>query len=242
MKKLMIALACLIPIGAVADTPTPPAPVIAEIFECTLNDGVSASDMVTFGSNDVRRFTEKNNLRMNAYLWEAVAVNEPYREPDVRWVNYYPSWGDYYGANNAFNTKGTKLVEKFYSMVTCDKPVLLGSRILTAELVVAQQKPLIASVCNLKGGKTPADGAAFMSQILGLANNGVGGSMMVPAFGISGFDYVGTLFGTAEDMAGLMDSVRDGSMPAAMRSAGIVPPADCVNDLHMSHLMIQMDQ
>ena len=43
MKRLLIALACLIPLNAVADNP---APVIAEIYECTLNEGVSAADLV----------------------------------------------------------------------------------------------------------------------------------------------------------------------------------------------------
>jgi hypothetical protein len=243
MKRLLIALACLIPLNAVADNP---APVIAEIYECTLNEGVSATDLVAFGSDEVGRFTRKNDVQMHAYLWEAVAVNEPYQDADVRWVNYYPTWNDYYASNDAFNSKGSKLVEKFYSMVTCNKPVILGSQVLTSELVVAQQKPMVASVCNLNDDKTVADGAAFVSQLIGLANSqqdsNIGASVMTPVFGISGFDYVSTIYGTTDDMAGMMDSVRDRTMPAAMRSAGMAPVADCVNDLHVSHLMIQLGQ
>ena len=243
MKRLLIALACLIPLNAVADNP---APVIAEIYECTLNKGVSAADLVAFGSDEVGRFTRKNDVQMHAYLWEAVAVNEPYQDADVRWVNYYPTWNDYYASNDAFNSKGSKLVEKFYSMVTCNKPVILGSQVLTSELVVAQQKPMVASVCNLNDDKTVADGAAFVSQLIGLANSqqdsNIGASVMTPVFGISGFDYVSTIYGTTDDMAGMMDSVRDRTMPASMRSAGMAPVADCVNDLHVSHLMIQLGQ
>jgi hypothetical protein len=246
MKKLMITLACLLPFNAIANNPAPPTPVIAEVYECTLNDGFSAADIVAFGSNEVSKFTRKNDVQMHAYLWEAIAVNEPYREADVRWVNYYPTWSDYYASNDAFNSKGTKLVEKFYSMVTCNKPVILGSQVLTAELVVAKQKPMVASVCNLKKDKTTADGAAFVSQLIGIANRqqggNIGASLMTPVFGITGFDYVSTIYGTTDDMAGMMDSVRDRTMPAAMRSAGLAPVADCVNDLHMSHLMIQLGQ
>lgn len=243
MKKLLIALACFVPFGAMANTP---APVIAEIYECTLNDGVSTADIVNFGSKEVRSFTRKNKLPMHAYLWEAVAVNDPFNEADVRWVNYYPTWGDYYASNDAFNTKGAKLVEKFYSMVTCNKPVILGSQILTSELVVAQKKPMVASVCNLNDGKTTADGAAFVGQLIGIAssqqNSDIGASIMTPVFGISGFDYVSTIYGATDDMAGMMDSVRDRTLPAAMQSAGMAPVAECVNDLHVSHLMIQLGQ
>jgi len=111
MKKLLTALACLLPFGAMADTPTPPAPAIAEIFECTLNEGVSAADVATFGRKEVRSFTRKNEVPMHAYLWEAIAINDPYNEADVRWVNYYPTWSDYYASNEAFNTKGSNCRE-----------------------------------------------------------------------------------------------------------------------------------
>jgi len=246
MKKLLTALACLLPFGAMADTPTPPAPAIAEIFECTLNEGVSAADVATFGRKEVRSFTRKNEVPMHAYLWEAIAINDPYNEADVRWVNYYPTWSDYYASNEAFNTKGSKLVEKFYSMVTCNKPVILGSQVLTSELVVAERKPMVASVCNLNEGKTTADGAAFVGRLIGITNSqqdsNIGASIMTPVFGVSGFDYVSTIYGTTEDMAGMMDTVRDRTLPAAMQAAGMAPVAECVNDLHVSHLMIQLGQ
>ena len=181
---------------------------------------------------------------MLAYLWEAIAINDPYNEADVRWVNYYPTWSDYYASNEAFNTKGSKLVEKFYSMVTCNKPVILGSQVLTSELVVAERKPMIASVCNLNEDKTTADGAAFVGRLIGMTNkqqdSNIGASIMTPIFGISGFDYVSTIYGTTEDMAGMMDTVRDRTLPAAMQAAGMAPVAECVNDLHVSHLMIQL--
>ena len=70
----------------------------------------------------------------------------------------------------------------------------------------------------------------------------VASSIFVPAFGISGFDYVGMLTGATSDMATLMDSVRSGAMPTAMAKAGMQSAATCVNDLHQSHLMIQQQQ
>ena len=60
----------------------------------------------------------------------------------------------------------------------------------------------------------------------------IGASKFVPAFGITGFDYVGTFYGNTGDMARLMDSVRDRTLPAKMAAAGLQPAADCVNDLH----------
>jgi hypothetical protein len=61
----------------------PVEPVISVLYECTLNDGVSVADVVSFGSGAVKKFATKNELTINSYLWEAVAVNQPYNEADV---------------------------------------------------------------------------------------------------------------------------------------------------------------
>ena len=121
MKKLILALACFIPLAVNADDHAPSPPAIAAVYECTLNEGVAAADLVAFGSGDVKKFVANNDLRINSYLWEAIVVNEPYREADVRWVNYFPTWDDYWANNAAFGSKGASLVEKFYSMVSCNK-------------------------------------------------------------------------------------------------------------------------
>ena len=56
----------------------PSAPVIAELYECSLNDGVSPDQVVALGQGDFAQFVADNDLTMNTYLWEAVAINAPY--------------------------------------------------------------------------------------------------------------------------------------------------------------------
>ena len=246
MKKLILVLACFMPFAVIADDHAPAAPAIAVVYECALNEGVAAADLVTFGRSDVKKFVAKSDLTMNSYLWEAIAVNEPYREADVRWVNYFPTWDDYYAADAAFGSDGASLVGQFNSMVTCEKEVIFGAQNLMSDLVVADQKPFVASVCQLNDGKTLADGMQFSKQVIDMAGKtadaNVGGTVFTPVFGISGFDYVATFYGETSEMIKLMNGVRDRSMPAAMVQAGLQPAADCVNDLHMSHMMVQQPQ
>ncbi|MDG1205915.1 MAG: hypothetical protein P8N51_11145 [Pseudomonadales bacterium] len=246
MKKLLLILACLLPISVVADDHVPVEPIISAIYECTLNEGVSVDDVVAFGSGAVKKFASKNELAMNSYLWEAVAVNEPYNEADVRWVNYYPTWTDYYATGAVFANKGSNLVSKFNELLSCEKPVIMAAQNLMSDLVVAQQKPFVGSVCNLNEGKSMQDAMMASSQLIGLMNEStdanVGGSILTPAFGITGFDYVATFYGEIKDMATLMDSVRDRSLATALAKADFQPAATCVNDLHMSHLMVHQGQ
>ena len=82
-------------LNALADHHAQNPPVVAQVFECTLNKDAAINDVVTFGKKKVASFVEENDLEMNSYLWEAVAINDPYDEPDVRWVNYYPKLGKY---------------------------------------------------------------------------------------------------------------------------------------------------
>ena len=246
MKKLMLALACFMPLTVSADDHAPMPPAIAVVYECTLNEGVAAADLVAFGRSDVKTFVANNDLTINSYLWEAIAVNDPYRESDVRWVNYFPTWDDYWVNSAAFGSKGAPLVGKFNSMVTCEKEVILGAQNLMSDLVVADQKPFVASVCQLNDGKTMADAMTFSKKFIAMAgevvNAEVGGTVFSPVLGISGFDYVATFYGETSEMTKLMNGVRDRSMPAAMMKAGMQPVADCVNDLHMSHMMVQQSQ
>ena len=46
MKKLMLALACFMPLTVSADDHAPMPPAIAVVYECTLNEGVAAADLV----------------------------------------------------------------------------------------------------------------------------------------------------------------------------------------------------
>ena len=48
MKKLMLALACFMPLTVSADDHAPMPPAIAVVYECTLNEGVAAADLVAW--------------------------------------------------------------------------------------------------------------------------------------------------------------------------------------------------
>lgn len=244
MKKIILII-CALTISAqsTADHHAPTNGAVSVFYECTLKQGVSPADVVAFGKNTVNKFVAANDLKMNSYLWEAIAINPPYEEADVRWVNYFPTWVDYYASNQAFGAEGEKVVGKFYDMVNCNKPVILGVRNVGGPIPTIQEKPLIASVCQLNDGKTMQDAMAYMPKMTEIMNEttdaNVASSIFVPAFGISGFDYIGMFTGATSDMAKLMDSVRSGVMPKAMVKAGMQPAATCTNDLHQSHLMIQ---
>ena len=94
LQTLLSALLISTCVTSFADDHMGNLPGVAQVFECTLNENISPADVVTFGSEKVAEFADGQNLSMNSYLWEAVAVNDPYSDPDVRWVNYYLSWGD----------------------------------------------------------------------------------------------------------------------------------------------------
>ena len=69
-------------------------------------------------------------------------------------------------------------------------------------------------------------------------NGSVGRSVFTPALGLSGFDYVAMITGTPSDMADMMDNVRSGAARKAMQSLDLENLAQCVTDLHRSHLVI----
>ena len=94
LQTLLSALLISACVTSFADNHMENLPGVAQVFECTLNENISPADVVTFGSEKVAKFADGQNLSMNSYLWEAVAINDPYSDPDVRWVSYYPSWGD----------------------------------------------------------------------------------------------------------------------------------------------------
>ncbi len=230
MKKIILILNALtISAQSVADHHAPTNGAVSVIYECTVN-----------------KFATNNDLKMNSYLWKAIAINPPHDEADVRWVNYFPTWVDYYASNEVFGTKGQKVVEEFYGMVTCDKPVILGVRNVGGPIPTVQEKPLIASVCQLNDGKTMQDAMEFVPRMTKIMNKTTGAnvasSIFVPAFGISGFDYVGMFAGATSDMFKLMDSVRSAVMPKAMAKAGMQPAATCANDLYHLNLMSQQMQ
>jgi hypothetical protein len=97
-------------------------------------------------------------------------------------------------------------------------------------------------VCNLDEGKTFEDALAYRKGVNKMSNSmidgSVGSAIFTPALGITGFDYVAMVTGTTGDMVAVMDNVRSGKAQKAMQEAGLENPAQCITDLHRSHLVI----
>ena len=55
---------------------------------------MSPDQVIALGQGDFAAFVADNELNMDTYLWEAVAINPPYDEADLGWVNYFPTWKD----------------------------------------------------------------------------------------------------------------------------------------------------
>lgn len=248
MQKLTLllttfGLSMALSASANADDHMSSEPVIAEIYECTLNDGVSPYQVVALGQGDFAAFVADNKLNMNTYLWEAVAINAPYDEADLRWVNYFPTWKDQSKADQLWRQKADKLQAEIFDLITCEKPFFFPMMSI-ARPPEAQEKPLITQVCNLNDGKSMEDAVAYRTGVIATANKlastNVGGAIFMPGIGLStGWDYVAMTTGTPDDMATMMDTVRSGSLGVAIGKAGLENPSTCVTDLHRSHLMVQ---
>ena len=249
MKKLTsmltaVVLGMTLSASASADDHMPSAPVIAELYECSLNDGVSPDQVVALGQGDFAKFAADNGLTMNTYLWEAVAINAPYNEPDLRWVNYFPSWQDQSKADRLWRQKADKLQAEIFELITCKKPFFFPM-MSVAQPAQAQEKPLITQVCTLNDGKSLRDAMAYRKGVAATANKladtSVGSAVFLPGIGLStGWDYVAMVTGTPDDMATMMDTVRTGALTAALGKAGLESPSTCATDLHRSHRMVQM--
>jgi hypothetical protein len=240
-KRLLVVGALSLSVSAMAahheETPT-----ISEFYECSLNDGVAVSQVLDFARSDFKAFADKNDFAMNSFIWEAVAVSPPYDEPDLRWVNYFPTWGDYFASEEAWRSTAQDVAADLFELVSCSKARTLAVHNAGAQPPASQEKPLIAMVCNLDEGKSVGDALAYRKAVNKMANSmidgSVGSAVFTPALGIAGFDYVAMVTGTTEDMANVMDNVRSGKALKAMRAAGIENPAQCVTDLHRSHLVV----
>ena len=103
--KLTLALSLILPMGAFADDHLPSS-TVAVVWECTLNDGATVADVASWGASDFKDWANEQQLNVASYLWEAVAVNQPFDEADVRRVDYYPSWDDYYAMRSAWLEAG----------------------------------------------------------------------------------------------------------------------------------------
>ena len=241
-RMIVSLLGILLSTGSFAAHHEEPAPEVAEVYECLLNDGVTAGDIVALGAGDFASFVGKHELNMTTSLWEAVAVSPPYDEPDVRWVNYFPTWGDYFAAGAAWREHGEKIDVKINKLMTCGRPTMASFHQTGEPAPDAPVKPLYIRVCQLKPGNTVANAMAYRKAVNSTQNEQIGSTvgsyMFTPGFGNPGFDYGAMVAGTPEDMAKVLDHSRDGSTGKLLTEAGYTEPGNCNVDLHRSHMMV----
>ena len=241
-RMIVSLLGIFLSAGSFAAHHEEPAPEVAEVYECLLNDGVTAGDIVALGAGDFASFVGEHELNMTTFLWEAVAVSPPYNEPDVRWVNYFPTWGDYFAADAAWREHGEKIDVKINKLMTCGRPTMASFHQTGEPAPDAPVKPLYIRVCQLKPGNTVANAMAYRKAVNSTQNEQIGSTvgsyMFTPGFGNPGFDYGAMVAGTPEDMAKVLDHSRDGSTGKLLTEAGYTEPGNCTVDLHRSHMMV----
>ena len=243
MYRTILSLLCiLLSTGSFAAHHEEPEPMVAEVYECALNAGFTADDVAALGSSDFADLVSKYDLNMTTFLWEAVAVSPPHGDADVRWVNYFPTWGDYFAADAAWREHGGKIGAKINKLMTCGRPDLAGFMQAGEPAPDALVKPLYIRVCELKPGNTLANAMAYRKAVNSTQNEQIGSTvgsyMFTPGFGNPGFDYGAMVTGTPEDMVKLMDHSRDGSTGKLLTGAGYTEPGNCIVDLHRSHMMV----
>ena len=241
IRKILTALTlCLSPF-VIADDHMPRSAVV-EVQECMLKEGASPLDVAAFGAKDFKQFVADNDINVGAYLWEAVAVNPPFDEADFRWVMYYPTWDDHYKLREEFLAKGGAMYAKFSTMASCGKSRFAATMPTGPALEPTQEKPLIAAVCNLNEGLTMQDAMGFVPKATALINTSmeteISSFVWTSTVGVSGFDYLTIFTGETSAMTKMMNGVANGSLFQAFAKAGMAPVAECVTDLHHSHLMV----
>ena len=239
---LLLLLGIAVPFSASADDHLPQSNVMA-MWECTLTEGTTAAELVEWGSGDMKKWIDKLDINVGSYLWEAVSVNPPFDEPDVRWVDYHPGWADFYEMREAWQNKSGALLDQWDSMVTCGKPRIAIATPMSGPVPQATEKPVVANVCTLNEGKTLQDAMEFLPKATSLINETVGAEISSLIFtnfiGVSGPDYVSLFAGTTSEMTKLMDGVKNRVYASAFAGAGLEAPSSCVVDLHHSHELIR---
>ena len=176
MYRMIVSLLCiLLSTGSFAAHHEEPEPMVAEVYECELNAGFTADDVAALGSSDFADLVAKYDLNMTTFLWEAVAVSPPYGDADVRWVNYFPTWGDYFAADAAWREHGGKVGTKINKLMTCGRPDLAGFMQAGEPAPDAPVKPLYIRVCELKPGNTLANAMAYRKAVNSTQNEQIMG-------------------------------------------------------------------
>jgi len=243
MYRLIVSvLGVMLATGSFAAHHEEPEPMVAEVYECSLNNGVTADDVAALGAGEFADFVAEYDISMTSFLWEAVAVSPQYGDADVRWVNYFPTWTDYFAGDAAWREHGSEVAAKINELVSCGRPDLAGFMQAGETAPDAPVKPLYVRVCQLKSGNTMANAMAYRKAVNSIQNKQIGSTvgsyLFTPGFGNPGFDYGAMVTGTPEDMAKLMDHSRDGSTGKLLTAAGYTEPGNCTVDLHRSLMMV----
>ncbi|MGB1188624.1 MAG: hypothetical protein ACPG4A_00190 [Pseudomonadales bacterium] len=247
LKKILVFILLFAPLTLAADHHALESRAVVEIYECMLNEGSSVQDVVALARTDFKAWVTENDIRVNTFIWEPVAVTPPYHEAEVRWINYFQTWADYGAASEAWTKPSNgKQAAKINAMTTCAKPVFTTSTPVAQMPTDTPKKPLIVGVCNLNDGATFAEAAKYLSSSrVDAVNAAIGaqtGMMLwTPGFGINpDFDFLQVVSGTHDDMMALFDGVRTGTVQKAQTAFNATPsPASCHWDLSTSYAITQ---
>ena len=74
-RMILSLMGILLSTGSFAAHHEEPEPEVAEVYECTLNDGVTADEVAALGSGDFAELVGKYDLNMTSFLCEVVSVS-----------------------------------------------------------------------------------------------------------------------------------------------------------------------
>jgi hypothetical protein len=209
----------------------------AEVHECTLKGNATLSDVLSFARSEFSDWAEKSSLNLRTFIWEPVAVAPPYDQADLRWVNYFPSWGDYAKANTAWRAPGSAdLSAKLLDMVDCKLPAFAQTYMFNRADTPLDEKTILLGKCSFKPGLrlTPERLAATLKaqDREGRTTGDLVESFWITSIGIEGepWDFLRVTGGSAEAIAEMMDSGNGPDLSRMMAN-----PFSCETDFHRSH-------
>ena len=208
----------------------------AQVHECTLKGNATLDDVLSFARDDFSSWAEGSSLNMRTFIWEPVAVAPPYDQADLRWINYYPSWGDYAKAEKAWRSSGAEGVSsELLDMVDCKLPAFARTFLFNSADTPMDEKTILLGKCSFKPGLTltPERLAATLKaqDREGRTTGDLIESFWITSIGIEGepWDFLRVTGGSAEAIAEMMDS---GSFDLSRQMAN---PFSCETDFHRSH-------
>ena len=67
-RSLVFLMGALLSTVSLAAHHEEPAPMVAEVYECSLNAGVTADDVAAMGSSDFADFVAEHDISMTSFL------------------------------------------------------------------------------------------------------------------------------------------------------------------------------